>query len=193
MMMKAFRLSCFALVATGLGLAATTARAADIAGVHLPNHTDVSGTELTLNGVALRTATILHLPVYVASLYLGQPTHDARQIELSSEPKLFRFVFLRDIGVDKVRNAWRHSIAQSCGSPCPIPTQEIDQFINRLPPVQKGDVADVTFGASGVDFMMNGRSLGQISDPTFVRAILLGYVGPNASSPNVRDGLLGMN
>jgi len=179
------------VLAVSLSLTSLAARAAVLAGVDLPDHLTAAGVELTLNGAALRTATIFRLPVYVAGLYLKQPTHDAQQIVASPQPKLLRFVFLRNIGVDKVRNAWRQSLDRNCTTPCQLPDGEVSEFINRLPAVKTGETADVVFTPQGVDFAVNGHSLGWVTDPVFVRVILLGYVGPHASSPSVRNGILG--
>ena len=57
------------LLAVGI-VGGMAANAAQLAGVWLPDDREVVGTHLVLNGIALRTYSILHVRVYVAGLYL---------------------------------------------------------------------------------------------------------------------------
>ena len=67
---------------------ASTAMAATLAGVTLPDTYTVDGKSLVLNGIGVRTLTIINVRAYVAGLYLPQPSHDARQIFASPGPKV---------------------------------------------------------------------------------------------------------
>jgi hypothetical protein len=174
-------------------LATGGARAAELAGVQMPNYKTMDGTQLTLNGLALRTVSLLHLRVYVVGLYLSRPSHDGQAILESPQVKLLRFVFLRDIDATKARQSWRKSLARNCQAPCSLPPDEVAQFLSRVPAMREGDIAEVLFARAGVDFAVNGHSLGGVTDPTFARVILLGFVGPNASPAAVREGILGLN
>lgn len=173
-------------------LGGTAARAAELDGVQMPNHQEVDDTRLALNGLALRTATLLNLHVYVVGLYLAQPSHDAEAILTSPAPKLLRFVFKRDVDAEKARSSWRHSLERNCVAPCRLPTAEVAQFLSQVPAMRAGDVVDVLFTGEDVTFSVNGRKIGEVTDPTLSRVILLGYIGPNASPPLVRDAILGL-
>ncbi|MCB8876867.1 chalcone isomerase family protein [Acidisoma silvae] len=175
----------------GLSWTAVPACAAQLNGVTFPDRVSAGSAELTLNGVALRTASVLRVPVYVAGLYLEHPSHDADFVVTSSQVKLLRFVFLRDVGQPKVRKTWQRSLAESCVSPCYLSPNDVAQFLGRVPAMHKGDVADVLFTPHGADFTVNSRDLGWVTDPNFARVILLSYIGPAASSPAVRKGILG--
>jgi hypothetical protein len=181
------------LLAFVLCLTTGAARAAELAGVQMPNYKTVDGTRLTLNGLALRTVSLLHLRVYVVGLYLNRPSHDAQTIIESPQVKLLRFVFLRDVDAAKARQSWRKSLARNCQAPCSLPPDEVAQFLSRVPAMHKGDIADVLFTPTGVDFAVNGHSLGWVTDPTFARVILMGFVGPHTSPAAVREGILGLS
>ena len=71
-------------VAMGLALC-TPGRAAQLQGVMLPDTQSAGQTELRLNGIALRTYSILRIPIYVAGLYLVRPDSDADSILRSTE------------------------------------------------------------------------------------------------------------
>ncbi|WP_459675733.1 chalcone isomerase family protein [Acidisoma sp. 7E03] len=180
------------VLALAAACAPRPATAAELDGIQMPNQTYVDDTRLTLNGLALRTATMLNLHVYVVGLYLTQPNHDADAIIASPAPKLLRFVFKRDVDEDKVRGTWRKSLERNCQAPCSLPAAEVAQFLSRVPAMHAGDVVEVLFTQRGVDFTVNGRSLGEVTDPTLCRVILLGYIGPDASPRLVRDAILGL-
>jgi Chalcone isomerase-like len=76
------------------------ASAAELDGVVMPDTHDVAGYHLTLNGLALRTYSVLRVHVYVAGLYLERRSSDGDAILNSSQPKLLRFVFLRDVDAE---------------------------------------------------------------------------------------------
>jgi hypothetical protein len=169
------------------------ARAAELAGVQMPNQMTVDNAQLTLNGLALRTASLLHFHVYVVGLYLDRPSQDPQAIIESPQVKLLHFVFLRDVDATKSRRSWQKSLARNCQAPCSLSPSEVAQFLSHVPAMRKGDTADVLFTPRGVDFAVNGHSLGWVTDPTFARVILMGFVGPQASPTGVRQGILGLS
>src|SRR5271165_7036093 len=80
--------------------------AAQLDGVSFPDTTFVGNTKLVLNGVGLRTYSVLAINVYVVGLYLEQPSHDANAILASGGDKVLLLHFVHDVGVDKIRDAW---------------------------------------------------------------------------------------
>ena len=90
--------------------------AAELDGVVMPDTEDVAGHHLVLNGLGLRTYSILRVHVYVAGLYLERRSSDPNAILASSQPKLLRFVFLRDVDAEDARQSWREAL--DLGSRC---------------------------------------------------------------------------
>jgi hypothetical protein len=66
------------LLSICLVMALSPARAAELQGVSMPDQQDVAGIRLILNGIGLRTYSILRIRIYVAGLYLERPNHDAQ-------------------------------------------------------------------------------------------------------------------
>jgi hypothetical protein len=175
-----------------LFLAISSARAAELAGVHMPDQKVVAGIPLTLNGMGLRTYSILRIRIFVAGLYLRHPSHDAQAIMNSSHVKLLRLIFLHDVDASEDRKGWQKSFAMNCQAPCYLPPDEVARFLSSVPSMHKGSTADIQFTPQGIDFTVDGRDLGQVTDPAFARIILLGYIGPHATSVSMRSGILGL-
>jgi hypothetical protein len=85
------------LLSICLVMALSPARAAELQGVSMPDQQDVAGIPLILNGIGLRTYSILCIRIYVAGLYLERPNHDVQATLNSPQVKLLRFTFLRDV------------------------------------------------------------------------------------------------
>src|SRR5215470_9478338 len=83
-----------------VGLSAGAAHGKECAGVNFPDQAQVEGTNLTLNGLGLRLATMLKVKVYVAALYVGKKSNDPASILGSSGPTELSMQFVRDVGAD---------------------------------------------------------------------------------------------
>lgn len=172
-------------------LAATPARAVELDGVTMPDTLEVAGTRLVLNGVALRTYSILHVHVYVAALYLAHPSSDAEAILDSKDTKSLRFVFARDVEAERARDSWRESLEKSCQPPCRLVPQDVERFLAAIPTVHKGDVSTLVFSPQGLDFFVNDHPAGRVTDQGFVRLILSTFIGPHPTADSLKHGLLG--
>jgi hypothetical protein len=175
------------LLFTSTGMAA----AAELDGVVMPDKQDVAGYHFVLNGVALRTYSVLRVHVYVAGLYLERPIRDPNAILGSRQPKLLRFVFLRDVDAEDARKSWREALDRNCGAPCPLPADSVARFLAAIPSVHKGDVNTLLFTGRGVEFFINGQLAGHIANADFRQVILSTFIGPNPTSEEVKAGLLG--
>src|ERR1700758_3522501 len=60
-----------------LATAAAAGQEATCRDISFPRHLQVSGSDLTLNGLGVRKATFLKVNVYVAALYVARPSRDA--------------------------------------------------------------------------------------------------------------------
>jgi chalcone isomerase-like protein len=174
-----------------LFISTAIAAAAELDGVVMPDKQDVAGYHLVLNGLALRTYSVLRVHVYVAGLYLERPIHDPNEIIGSRRPKLLRFVFLRDVDAEDARKSWREALDRNCAAPCPLPADSVARFLAAIPSVHKGDVNTLLFTGRGVEFSINGQLAGHIANPNFRQVILSTFIGPNPTSEEVKAGLLG--
>src|SRR5215470_94991 len=75
-------------------------------GVNFPEQAQVDGNNLTLNGLGLRQATMLKVNVYVAALYVTNPSNDANAILGSNTPKELILQFLRNVSASDLNKVW---------------------------------------------------------------------------------------
>lgn len=166
-------------------------RAAELAGIAMPDIRDVAGRELMLNGIALRTYSLFNIPIYVAGLYLEQRSDSAEAILRSPEVKLLEIHFLRAIGQNRAQQAWRRGFANNCESPCRLAAQDTAQFIARVPAIHGGDTSMFLFTRDGLTVTFNGRFLGTTANRYFARQVLRNFLGPAPPTPQVKHELLG--
>jgi len=172
-----------------LGLA--RAEAAVLDGVTFPDAQTVAGRRLVLNGIALRTYSILRVHIYVAALYLERPSSNAAQILGSDQMKMVQFVFSRNIDAPDARKSWEDGLAANCRAPCRLQPQDVARFLDAVPAVHQGESGSLLFTPDGLDVFTDGRFIGRITDPTFSRVVLSTFIGPQSLLPDVRAGLLG--
>ena len=181
----------FIFVIALLVLASSTTRAAELAGVDMADRQDIGGFHLVLNGLGLRTYSILRVQIYVAGLYLERRSANGDAILNSSRPKLLHFVFLRDVDAADARKSWREGFDRNCPAPCRLPADKLDRFLAAVPSVHKGDTSTLLFTDRKVDFLLNGQLVGRVADPDFAKVILATFIGPYPTSDEVKSGLLG--
>ncbi len=182
-----------AAVIFGLGsFFAPKGHAAQLAGVTLPNTAIVGSQMLVLNGIGLRTYSILHVHVYVAGLYLTHPMNNADAILQSSAPKILRLHFVHDVNASSVRQAWKVGLTDNCVDPCQLNSAELNQFLNSLQPISAGEDITFVFKDYGLDAYENGQLIGHITDPIFARLMLAVFIGPHVETPNLKSALLGL-
>ncbi len=174
-----------------LGGRTAPADAAVLDGVSLPDSVTVAGRLLTLNGIGLRTYSIVGIRIYVAGLYLQQPSSDPAAILRSPEIKLLDVQFLRDVDASDARRSWREGLQDNCVLPCRLPPSEVARFLAAVPSVRRGDRSTLLFTPGRLDVTFNGRPYGTIDDPLFAEIVLATFLGPAPSSPGLKRALLG--
>src|ERR1700753_3715004 len=68
-------------------------------GVEFPEHMQVAGSDLMLNGLGMCKATFLKVNVYVGALYVPALSHDANALIESAGPQELILRFVRSVGV----------------------------------------------------------------------------------------------
>jgi hypothetical protein len=174
-----------------MALLASPARAARLAGVTLPDTATAGGTTLVLNGIGLRTYSVMEVHIYVAGLYLQTPSHDANAILASSGVKLLLLYFVRDVPADKVRDAWRTGLLSNCIAPCSLPPALLARFLSSLPEMHAGETVQLVFTKAGMHAFNDGKPAGSFDDPQFCRLLLAVFLGPHAAVPRLKAELLG--
>ena len=170
----------------------SVANAADLVGVSLPDTRVSDGTQMRLNGIGLRTFSVLGIPIYVAGLYLERRSDNPDTIIHSTERKLLDIRFLRDVGAEDARRAWQDGFEQNCKSPCYLDPRDVQRFLAAVPSMHKGDESTLLFTSKGVAVMLNGQPMGDIADPHFAATMLATFIGPEPPTPRLKRELLGL-
>ncbi|MEJ1975324.1 MAG: chalcone isomerase family protein [Acetobacteraceae bacterium] len=180
-------------LAAGLALGRLPpAQAADLAGVSMPEAQHLDGIDFRLNGIGLRTYSILGIHIYVAGFYLEHPSRDAEAVLHSPQAKLLVIHFVHNVDLAGARKAWQEGFEQNCDAPCPVPQAEIDRFLAAVTPMQAGQDSTLLFTQSGLRITIDGHAIGTVPDPDFSRLILATFIGREPPTPRLKRQLLGM-
>jgi len=157
--------------------ARTHAQATEIAGVTVPATVDAGGQSLVLNGAALRKKSIVK--VYVAGLYLPAKSQDANAILAADAPRELRMQFVRDIGKDKMCEAWDESLKNNTPDADAQLQGEFKELCGWMQDLKKGDVMTFTYvPASGTTVDIAGTKKGTIAGKPFADALFKSWIGP---------------
>jgi hypothetical protein len=148
------------------------------------------GKTLELNGTGLRTATFFQVRVYAAGLYLTQKSPDSATILKSSEPKVLRMVFLRDVDGKDIAKAWDDSFPKNCKKDCETFQPLIAKLKASTPSVKKGDSMVYRFTQDEVELLLNDKPIVSLKSPGFPNTLLSTWIGEHPPTEALRDGLL---
>ncbi len=160
-------------------------------GEQIPDTVAVSRTTLYLNGIGLRTYSVLKIPVYAASLYLEHLSDNSDDIIRSPGIKLLAIRFRRGVSADMARDAWRKSLQISCIAPCNLDPEDVERFIAQVPAMHAGDTYHLLFRQNAATVSLNGQQIGTIFKRQFADAILAVFLDIHTELPGLRQGLLG--
>jgi hypothetical protein len=172
-----------------LAAGAPSAQEATCRDITFPRHLQVNGSDLTLNGLGVRKATFLKVNVYVAALYVAQPSGDAKTIIESDKPQQLTLQFVRNVGVEDLRKAFVEGFERD-------PSAALKERVARL----NGWMSDMKTGQrlifvrlphSGVQVSVNGVQKGLIEGDDFARALISIWMGATPPNPELKSGLLG--
>jgi hypothetical protein len=173
---------------------ASSATAATLVGMTLPDSYGVDGQSLVLNGIGLRTLTIFGIRAYVAGLYLPRPSHDAREILASREPKVLILKFIRGASKERIERQYRAGEAINCGNGecAPSDRADFERLVAAAPAVKPGDTSTYIFTTRGVRVLANDQVIGDFADRDLSYQLLAGFIGDRPPSPELRRQLLGL-
>ena len=170
------------LLATGTA-AAQEATCRDLS---FPRHLQVGGSDLTLNGLGVRKATFLKVNVYVAALYVIQPTHDPKPLIDSDTPQQLTLQFVRNVGVDDLRKAFVEDFErQDVGHTAALKDRvaRLNSWMSDMKTGQR--LSFVRLPHSGIQVSVNGVQKGLIEGDDFSRALITIWLGATRSEAHV--------
>ena len=161
-------------------------------GVTFPVHTQVDGRDLTLNGLGLRKATFLRIHVYVAALYVKQPSGNPADLIDSEEPQELILHFVRNVGAEDVRKALVKGFERAGAREFAALKPRVEKLSSWMADMKAGQ--RLTFVRSphrGVLVSVQGADKGVIEGEDFSRAVVSIWLGSSPPNPEVKRGLLG--
>ncbi len=179
------------IIGSLIAMGTDIAQAKECKGVNFPDQAQVEGSNLMLNGLGLRQATMLKVSVYVAALYTAKPSADPNAILGSDSPKELILQFVRDVGADDLRKGWEEGFEKNAKGQLPALKERIETF--------KGWTADIKTGQRltfvlkpgvGTQVDVNGTVKGTIKGDDFAKALLSIWLG-DPPNPEIKSGLLG--
>jgi hypothetical protein len=183
------RVSVAVALAVALG---PSVLARDVEGVQVPDAITVDGAELALNGAGLRRATLFNVKVYVGALYLPARSGDAAAIVLADGPKSVHMRFVRDVGKDKVMDAFREGFEKNSAAEAKALVPALDRVASVVPPeMKKGMQLAVTY-VPGKGTIVAAPS-GEVTIPgkPFGDAMFRNWLGPNPADDGLKNAMLG--
>ena len=168
-------------------------QAASISGYSLPDTYPVTGQTLALNGIGIRTLTILRVKVYVAGLYLAQKSRDARAILASQGPKVILMQFLHAASKADIEKQYREGEAKNCGhGECAASDKgDFERLIAQTPAAAVGDTLTYICTQRGLRVLANNKQVAEFANPDLATRILAGFIGANPPSDELKASLLG--
>jgi hypothetical protein len=177
------------LVAMAIALFAIPPRAS--AAAELPATFKVGGEELKLNGSGARTKYLMRM--YVAGLYLPQPSKDAAAIVAANSIMAIRLHITSGmVTQEKLVESLNEGFEKSTGGKTEVIRAQIDELRKLLAiEIAKGDVIDLAYiPASGVVVAKNGKKLGVVQGIAFKRALFGIWLSDNPADAGLKKAML---
>lgn len=168
---------------------AAFAVAGEAAGVNVPDTATVEGKTLKLNGVGLRKKMLFK--VYVAALYVENPSADAATIIRSDQVKSITLHVLRSLDGAQIGEVisdgfWRNSKEQMS-----VLNNRLQKLIGMFPAVVNGDEITLTYvPAKGLSVTAKGKAMGTIEGKDFADALFGVWLGANPVQEDLKAALL---
>ena len=191
------RAASIAILCLGLGsacgLSPGPARAMTLDGVGMPDSLQMQGQALHLNGMGLRSFTVLHIHGYIAGLYVPAPSHDPAALLAETGPKVLRIQFVRAAGIGRVQDEYQRGHRLNCVPACP-PTEEaaFGQLLDTARSVRAGDTTSFVFLPKQLDVLFNDSRIASIASAEFSQHLLASFLGSQPPTVPFRNGLLGL-
>jgi hypothetical protein len=165
------------VLAAVLTLAAVTAGAATVAGVKIPDTTDVAGHKLVLNGAGLRKKFIIK--VYTGALYLPAKTTNAAAITSTDQPRKMVMHFVFDVGKDKIAEAWEEGLEDNTANASAEVKANFKQLSSWMEDIKEGQEIVLAYvPGTGTTVTVNGKAKGTLAGKATSDAILATWIGP---------------
>jgi len=164
--------------------------ALEVSGVKVPDTVTAEGKTLKLNGAGLRTKVFFK--VYVAALYVENPSKDAGALLSSSDLKSMRLHILRSLKGKQVSDAIQEGFERNSKEQMPKLKSRLDKLATLIPDVKEGDEIALTWVPDkGTLVAVRGTDRGVIEGRDFADALFAVWLGPDPVQDDLKKALLG--
>jgi long-chain acyl-CoA synthetase len=174
-------------------LAILPAQARDIDGVKIPDTLTLAGEKkpLVLNGAGYRKK--LFVKVYIGALYLSEPIPYLDRILDATTPRVMHLHFVREVGADKMADAWRDGFAANHSTfEMRALSDRLAQFNRMMQDMKTNDVLRIELLPRGdTRVWINDAQRGTVQGADFQRALLRVWLGNKPADTDLKQALLG--
>ena len=137
----------------------------------------VGGQPLVLNGIALRKKAIFK--VYEAGLYVATKSNDAGAILAADAPRRMVLGFLRDVGKDKMCEAWDDALKDNSPDASAQLKTDFTTLCGFMADIKEHEQMVFTYvPGTGSEISVAGVVKGTIAGKEFADALLMAWIGP---------------
>lgn len=160
--------------------------------IQFPETVKVGGSDLALNGLGIRKATLLRIKVYVAGLYLPRRSGDAAAILDANARWRLVLRFVRDVDAADMRDAFDEGFRKTGGDKLGALQKRIAALNAQMVDLKTGQSLTFTRDpAIGVTVDVNGKGGSTIEGADFANALLAIWLGAKPPNEDLKTGLLG--
>ena len=173
-----------------LSMAAAIAVAGEVAGVKMPETATIEGKTLKLNGAGLRKKMMFK--VYVAGLYVENPSKDAAAVISADAVKSMRLHILRGLSGSQIGEAISDGFHHNSKAQMGALNERLQKLNAMFPAVVEGDQIVMTYvPGKGTMVSAKGQDKGVIEGKDFADALFAVWLGENPVQDDLKKALLG--
>jgi hypothetical protein len=179
------------MAAVSMAVLAAPALAREINDVQVPETVTVEGKTLKLNGAGIRKAYFIKVKVYVGALYLETPSTDPEAIVSSEQVKSVHMSFLRNVGKEKIMNAFKEGFEKNSADKAAALTPRLDKISQALSDLKTGSELDVTYvPGKGTTVSLVGGGSATVEGKDFGDAIFRNWLGKEPADADLKTDML---
>lgn len=173
-------------------LIGSPARAAQVAGISVPDSAEVGGQNLLLNGAGIRKK--FFIKIYVGALYVQSRSGDAAGLlDMQGPSRVFMHFLYKKVTMKKLNSGWEDGFRNNLSSAqYQALKPRLERFKSMFVTMTKGDrvLFDYVPG-KGTQVVINGAVKGTVEGGDFSRALLGVWLGEVPADDGLKEAMLG--
>jgi hypothetical protein len=168
--------------------------AGELAGVSMDDTLLIGEKTVTLQGMGIRTKTFLKVKVYVAGLYMENPSNDPNKIISADETKR---IFILGIGPTMKAKAIKDALWSGFDANTPDRPEDLQKKMETVAdfftePAEKGDTFGFTYEpGKGTTVTIKGKAMGTVPGKDLMEAVFAIWFGDQPADKGLKESVLG--